>query len=39
MTSTWKEENEDMISCFYLNKDPVPNGVPIKILKDLKKEH
>ena len=32
------EKVQDIISSFYLNKAQGPNSVPIKILKDLKKE-
>ena len=38
MSPTSTEEVEDTISSFYLNKALGPNSVPMKILKDLKKE-
>ena len=38
MSPTSTEEVEDVISSFYLNKALGPNSVPLKILKDLKKE-
>ena len=38
MSPTSAEEVEDTISSFYLNKALGPNSVPMKILKDLRKE-